>query len=133
MAQDFHCPYCKGILSVEEKIVFSVKTKSGAMGLIFLNPELGNYQTITHPSFEVREGSLNQFLCPICHSNLAALEINENLVKVLISDDNKRIYEVLFSGIAGEHCTYKLKESELETYGEDSDKYQNFFGEGPRY
>lgn len=133
MAQNFHCPYCKGILNVREFIVFSVKTNSDKRGLLFLNPELGNYQTITHPTFPVKEGELNQFLCPICHSNLAALEVNENLVKVLMTDDNMRVYEILFSGIAGEHCTYKLKDTELETYGEDSDKYQNYFGEGPRY
>lgn len=133
MAQDFHCPYCKGVLNVREFIVFSVKTKVGKRGLLFLNPELGNYQTITHPSLNVKEGELNAFICPICHSNLAALEFSENLVKVLMTDENKKVYEVLFSGIAGEHCTYKLKNSELELYGEDSEKYQNFFGEGPRY
>jgi uncharacterized protein YbaR (Trm112 family) len=133
MAQVFRCPYCNGVLNVEDKIVFSVRTKNGVRGLIFLNPELGNYQTITNPSFKVKEGELNQYLCPICHANLAALEINQNLVKVLLTEENKRVYEILFSGIAGEHCTYKLKETELETYGEDSDKYQNFFGEGPRY
>ena len=133
MAHDFRCPYCKGVLNVENRIVFSVKTIQGSRGLIFLNPELGNYQTITHPDFKVAEGELNQYLCPICHSNLAALEINKNLVKVLMVNDNQRVYEILFSGIAGEHCTYKLKDSELEAFGEDSDKYQNFFGEGPRF
>ena len=133
MAKDFHCPYCKGILNVQDKIVFSVKTKQGLRGILFLDPELGNYKTITNPSFKVKEGELNQFLCPICHSNLTALEINENLVKVLMVDDSMRVYEVLFSGIAGEHCTYKLKDRELEAYGEDSEKYQNFFGEGPRF
>jgi hypothetical protein len=133
MAQTFHCPYCRGILNVEDKIVFSVKTKNDLRGLIFLSPELGNYQTITNPSFKVKEGELHHYLCPICHSNLAALEINQNLVKVLLIDDNKRVSEILFSGIAGEHCTYKLREEELEVFGEDADVYQNFFGEGPRY
>ena len=133
MAQDFHCPYCKGTLNVKENIVFAVKNHEGKRGLIFLNPELGNYQATTHPSFKVSEGERNEFVCPICHSNLAALEFNENLVKVLMSDENKRVYEVLFSGIAGEHCTYKLNSTKMEAYGEDSDKYQNFFGEGPRY
>jgi hypothetical protein len=133
MAQDFHCPYCRGILNVQGKIVFSVKTKSGSRGLIFLDPELGNYQTITNPLFNVKEGELFHYLCPICHANLAALEINQNLVKVLLIDDNKKVYEILFSGIAGEHCTYKLKSDELEAFGEDADTYRNFFGEGPRY
>ena len=133
MAHDFYCPYCRGILNVEDKIVFSVKMKNGVRGLVFLSPDLGNYQTITNPSFKVEEGELHHYLCPICHSNLAALEINQNLVKVLLRDENQRVYEILFSGIAGEHCTYKLREEELETFGEDADKYQNFFGEGPRY
>ena len=133
MAQDFHCPYCRGILNIQDKIVFSVKTKSGVRGLIFLSPELGNYQTITNPSFDVKEGELHHYLCPICHANLAALEINQNLVKVLLTDEHKKVYEILFSGIAGEHCTYKLKADELEIFGEDADNYQNFFGEGPKF
>ena len=131
MAQDFLCPYCKGKLKVNDYIVFSVKNHEGKRGLLFLSSKLGDYKTITHPTFNVTEGSHNDFICPICHSNMAALEFNENLVKVLMIDENSRVYEVLFSGIGGEHCTYKIKGSELETYGEDSDKYQKFFGEGP--
>ena len=133
MAQDFLCPYCKGKLKVEDYIVFSVMNHEGKRGLLFLSSKLGDYKTITHSTFNVTEGSHNDFICPICHSNLAALEFNENLVKVLMIDENSLVYEVLFSGIAGEHCTYKIKDSELEAYGEDSEKYQNYFGEGPHF
>jgi uncharacterized protein YbaR (Trm112 family) len=132
MAQDFICPYCKGKLNVKGFIVFSVKTKEDKRGLIFVSPELGNYQTFTHPSFRISKGEQHEFLCPICHSNLAAIEVNENLVKVLMTGENGKVYEILFSGIAGEKCTYKLKDGQLEVYGEDSERYRNFFGEGVR-
>ena len=132
MAQDFICPYCKGKLNVKGFIVFSVKTKEGKSGLIFVSPELGNYQSFTHPSFKISEGEQHEFHCPICHTNLAALEFNEKLVKVLMTSENGKVYEILFSGISGEHCTYKLKDGQLEAYGEDSERYRNFFGEGVR-
>ena len=52
MANDFLCPKCKGYLNVANHIVFTAKTEKGKQGLIFLSPELGNYKTISHPSFQ---------------------------------------------------------------------------------
>ncbi len=133
MANDFHCPYCKGKLNIDENIVLSARTHEAKRGLVCLSPKLGNYVTRTHQSFKIPDGERAEFFCPICHSNLAALELDENLVKVMMTDDNHVVYEILFSGIAGEECTYKLKEDQIESFGGDSHKYRNFFGEFPKY
>lgn len=133
MKKDYICPYCKGKLKVKDFIVFSGKVKTGETGLIFLSPKLGDYHVFTHPSFNHKKGEHVEYFCPICHANLAALEYNENLVKVLMVDEQSAVYEILFSGIAGEHCTYVLKETELEAFGENSKKYKDFIGESPRY
>ena len=133
MSNDFVCPYCKGKLNLKGNLVLSVKNQEGKSGLICLSPQLGNYKIETHSSFSLREGESTEYYCPICHSNLAALEFNENLVKILMVDSNQTVYEILFSGIAGEHCTYKIKGHEIESFGEDSQKYTNFFGAFPNY
>lgn len=133
MKKDFICPYCKGKLNVKNYIVFSVKCQTGCRGIILLSPKLGDYKSITHPSLKIEDGDHIEYHCPICHSNLAALEFNEDLVKVLMSDENQHVYEVLFSGIAGEHCTYVLHDQEMETFGENSSKYMNYLSETHRF
>ena len=128
MKNDFLCPYCKGLLNVRDYIVLSVNTGSGKKGMVFLSPKLGNYDTITHPDFKIKKGEHLDYFCPICHANLAAIEFNENLAKVFMTDESQKVYEIVFSEIAGEHCTYKLVDSHIESYGESSRKYMNFFG-----
>jgi uncharacterized protein YbaR (Trm112 family) len=133
MAKDFICPYCKGNLNIEDEILLAVRNHDAKRGLISLSPEIGKYETKTHPSFSLSQGEHNDFFCPICHANLAALEFNENLAKVLMMDENKQVYEILFSGIEGEHCTYKIHNHDIESFGEDSQTYMNHFGEFPKY
>ncbi len=128
MKNDYLCPYCKGKLKVDQKIVLSVTNESKKSGLVFLSPQLGNYEIKTHPSFEIKEGEHLDYFCPICHANLAAIEYDENLAKVMMMDDSQKIYEIVFSEIAGEHCTYKLVDSMIESYGEHVDHYTNYFG-----
>jgi uncharacterized protein YbaR (Trm112 family) len=128
MKKDYLCPYCKGQLKVNKNIVLSVHTESQKVGLIFLSPELGNYKRLTHPSFEIKEGEHLDIFCPICHANLQAIEFDENLAKVFMTDESQKVYEIVFSEIAGEHCTYKLVDSMIESYGEHNDHYVNHFG-----
>ncbi len=128
MKNDFLCPYCKGKLNIKGNIVLSVHTESNKNGLVFLSPKLGNYETIKHPKFEIKDGEHLDFFCPICHANLAAIEFSENLAKIFMTDESQKVYEIVFSEIAGEHCTYKLVDSMIESYGENLDKYVNHFG-----
>ena len=128
MKNDFLCPYCKGKLNVKGNMVLSIKKEDQKRGLLFLSPNLGNYETTTNPSFKIKEGEHLDILCPMCHANLQAIEFDENLAKVLMTDDSQKVYEIVFSEIAGEHATYKLVDHMLESYGEHTDQYVNHFG-----
>ena len=133
MANDFLCPKCKGFLNVADYIVFAAKTQSGKSGMIFLNPELGNYKTTTHKTFKPKTGEHIDFMCPICHASLAATEIDKNLARVIMRDNNQNMYEIVFSELAGEKATYKLKHHLVDTFGENASKYVNYFGAKPNY
>lgn len=128
MKNDFLCPYCKGKLNVKGSIVLSIRKEDQKRGLLFLSTNLGNYETTTHSTFKLNEGEHLDILCPMCHANLQAIEIDENLAKVLMTDESQKVYEIVFSEIAGEHATYKLVDHMMESYGEHTDHYVNHFG-----
>jgi uncharacterized protein YbaR (Trm112 family) len=127
MWYDYYCPVCKGQLRVDNNLVFTAKSKtSNRKGLIFLSPELGNYTTSKHPEFEVLKGEEFVLYCPICHTTLNREE-NNNLVKVFMKDENGKEYEIFFSGIAGEKCTYKMRDKQVEGMGPDAELYNKYF------
>ena len=128
MKKDYLCPYCKGKLNVKRNIVLAVRNEAQQRGLIFLSAKIGNYESTTHPSFTIKEGEQLEIFCPMCHANLKAIEFDEHLAKVSMMDESQKVYEIVFSEIVGEHCTYKLVEHSVESYGEDKNQYTNFFG-----
>jgi uncharacterized protein YbaR (Trm112 family) len=128
MKTDYLCPHCRGALRVENDIIFAVKTKGGQRGIVLLSPKLGNYRVRKHEDLDLREGDHLETFCPICYSSLRAVEVNTNLAEVLMVDDKGDEYEIYFSEIVGEHSTFKIKDSELESFGDDTDGYLNYFG-----
>jgi transcription initiation factor IIE alpha subunit len=127
MEINYKCPKCKSYLNIGDRIVLSAKVDERQKGLLLFSNELGNYQVKKHDLIQYKKGQKIGFYCPICHSNLAAEDLNLNLVKVIMEENGKE-YTVLFSNIAGEHATYKLHEKKYEAYGKDKDKYINFLG-----
>jgi hypothetical protein len=133
MEINYKCPKCKNLLNIGNKIVFSVKVKSEHKGLIMFENELGNYNVRKHDLIQYEKGEMVGFYCPICHENLAADDVNANLAKVLMVDEDNNEHIVLFSKIAGEQATYKLFGSDIKAYGNDKEKYINHFGHSPTY
>lgn len=133
MEINYKCPKCRSYLNIGNKIVFSVKVNSEQKGLILFEKELGNYEIKKHDLIQYEKGDLVGFYCPICHENLAADDVNSNLAKVLMVDEDENEYTIIFSKVAGEHATYKVSSSDIEAFGEDKEKYINFFGHGPTY
>lgn len=126
MKNDYICPKCRGYLNVEQNICFSAKTKSGKTGLVYLNPEVGNYTFIKHPLFDFKDGDQLEFFCPICQANLESTELSAKLAKVLLYDQqDKAEYEILFSKVSGERCTYKMKAGKVIPFGEHQSRYLN--------
>ena len=127
MRTDFICPKCDGHLLVGGNVIFTVTTKKGRRGLILLSPLLGDYTKVLNPTFKIEKGEGVDYFCPLCHSNLAALDIDHLLVRLLMVDENSEMHEIFFSGIEGENCTYKISEKKYEKYGSESEKYDSYF------
>jgi len=126
MAIDYLCPICRGQLRIVNSIVISVKTKSHKKGLLFLNQAIGNYEKITHPSFEIKEGDELTAFCPICHTTLDREE-NPQLVKLVMIDEKKAEVDVFFSVVVGEECTYVVKDKKVQEVGPDAKLYDKYF------
>lgn len=128
MAVEYLCKICRGHLNVKTSIVMAAtKTNSSERGLIFLNPEIGNYTTTTHPTFRIKEGEEYLYTCPICHSQLNSAKYN-HLVRIIMIDDNRKEFDIYFSGIAGEKCTYKIRGTKVEAVqGSDAKLYDKYF------
>lgn len=125
LKNDILCPKCKGFLNIDEHVVFITRSKKWKGGLIFLNPEVGNYQVTHHPAFHFEEGEKIEFICPICHKNLSSRQ-HENLAQIIMRDEKNQEFEILFSQIAGEHSTYKIIGDHVSYYGEHGDNYIDF-------
>ena len=127
MAVEYLCKVCRGHLKIKTSIVLAAtKTNSSTRGLIFLNPEIGNYTTSTHPSFKIEAGSEYIYTCPICHSQLNSAKYN-HLVRIIMIDDKGKEFNIYFSGIAGEKCTFKIRGASLEKQGPDVRLYDKYF------
>jgi len=120
----FFCPHCNGILSVNNQIVMTVKNDS-KKGLVFLSQHLGDYNIWHHPDFVMKEGERFDFYCPICGATLT-VNGSESLAQIGMEEDGQK-FIIVFSRIKGEHCTYKIKDQNIEArFGEHSESYIDF-------
>lgn len=127
MAIQYLCKACRGHLNVKTSIVLSAtRLNSTKKGLVYLNPELGNYSVTTHPSFTMEEGEEYLINCPICHAHLNSLKY-DHLVRIIMIDEQGKEYDIYFSDIVGEKCTYKISGAEVEKIGPDAVKYNKYF------
>ena len=95
---------------------------------MLLNPELGNYNLIHHSSIEIQEGESLDFFCPICRADLSAVDLHRNLIRILMTDENNKEFDVYFSKICGEHSTFLIQNDNIvEKFGEESSSYVNYF------
>lgn len=128
MKTRFLCPHCRATLRVRQNIIFKVRTEDHRMGIMLINPELGNYHYVSSPDLKFEDGEKVDFMCPVCCENLAARDINPDLVDVIMIDQQDREYHVYFSSIAGEQSTFKIeKDNIVEQHGEDASAYMSYF------
>lgn len=119
------CPKCRGYLNVGDHIILAAESKNHDTGLILFNPEIGNYTTIKNPEFVTKEGEKYEFFCPLCGEKLAA-DIHDNLSHIIMIDEDKTKYQILFSKIAGEKSTYKIVGESAEIFGDHHSNYIDF-------
>jgi hypothetical protein len=129
MAVQYLCKVCRGHLIVKTSIILaatSLKDRT-QRGLILLNPELGNYTTATHPSFKIKKGEEYIYTCPICSAQLNSMKYM-HMVRLIMIDEKEKEYNIYFSGIAGEKCTYKIRGHKIEEkIGRDVKIYNKYF------
>ena len=130
---NFLCPQCRSQLVPNKKIVLLAKLPDGEQGLLLLSPILGEYSATTHAAFNVNAGDKVDIFCPVCHADLGDYHDDQNLAKVIMIDDREEEYDIIFSEIIGQRCTFKIHGEEMEKYGEDADIYTNYWGEAPKY
>lgn len=129
MAVQYLCKVCRGHLNVKSSIILAAANLSNRAqrGLILLDPELGNYTKTTHSSFKINKGEEYIYTCPICAAQLNSMKYLHMVRIIMIDDDNKE-YNIYFSGIAGEKCTYKIRGNKIEEKkGPDVKIYNRYF------
>jgi hypothetical protein len=122
---NYQCPHCKGYITLDGSLLFSVRTPDHNVGLISLHMELGNYAVNKNPDFEYNEGDHLDFYCPICHAELAS-DFHKNLAKIIMIDENKKEFDILFSRVAGQKTTFKIIGETIEVFGDDSAEYLDY-------
>jgi len=129
MAVEYLCKVCRGHLNVKTSIILAASSLAdrSQRGLIYLNPDLGNYTRTTHPSFQLKEGAEYIYTCPICGAQLNSMKYL-HMVRILMKDDDGKEFNIYFSGIAGEKCTFKIRGNKIEQKsGPDVKIYDKYF------
>jgi transcription elongation factor Elf1 len=129
MAVEFLCKVCRGHLKPKTSIILTATNLKNRTdkGLVFLNPEIGNYTHTTHSSFQIRKGEEYIFTCPICNAQLNSMKYL-HLVRILMIDEGGNESSIYFSGIGGEKCTYKIRDDKVEaSTGPDVKIYNKYF------
>ena len=131
MEINYLCPKCRSFLNIGTKVVLSVHVKESQKGLLLFEKKLGDYDVKKHDLIQYEKGQMVGFYCPICHENLAA-DLNTNLAKVIMIDEDNNEYDILFSKVVGEQATYKMKSGNIEAFGADKNKYLDSLKKGEK-
>ena len=105
---------------------FLLKGKRIQKGLVFLSSEIGDYDIIKHPYFDLDEGDITDIHCPICHANLKC-QRNPNFARIIMVDEDLVEFEFIFSRIVGEKCSFMINKGEVIRYGHHAERYNDFF------
>lgn len=124
MKRNYKCPICRSYIRVGDYIVLSFKSPVNETGLIFLSPEIGNYEKLSHPEFKLKEGEAYKVYCPVCHTTLNEKD-KENMVKIILEQEGEE-FDIHFSNIVGEEMTYKVTKQEVIKFGR-SDRLSKYF------
>lgn len=122
---NFLCPKCLAQIRIGNHLIFKVKNQKKQSGLILLHPQIGNYASVKHPDFEVAEGEVLEFFCPVCNSSLVS-DIHKNLAHVILHEENGHDHDVYFSQVSGEHSTFEISGEAVRAAGEDAGRYTYF-------
>ena len=103
---NYACPNCRSYLLVWNNIVLIVKScTEDKQGILLLNPELGNYEFICNYKFDFKGMECLDYFCPVCDSNLTATDVNRNLARIIMIDEDQKEYDLYLSRHSGEQSS----------------------------
>jgi hypothetical protein len=122
---DFLCPKCREYLRVGDHIIFKVKNSRKQSALLLLSPQIGNYASQKHRTFEIKTGEKLEFYCPLCNVSLIS-DIHKDLAHVMLQDESGYNHDVYFSQIVGEHSTFETDGDSVHIEGENAGRFTYF-------
>ena len=120
---DYKCPKCRGHLNAGGHVIFSTMNTKKTKGLLLLSPSVGDYSFKKHEAYNVTDGELIEFFCPICQENLKSKK-NPDFVELKMVDHNSEEYGVMFSRKAGVKSTYVVANENVKSFGDDAMDYE---------
>ena len=114
---DYICPHCKGHLNVGGNLVFATRTKRKHKGLIMMSPKVGDYSYLHHDKFQLEQGEMLDFECPICQADLSSVENEGHAMIYMVGAEDNFEFELYFSRTTGKGNTYLVAHEGVETYG----------------
>jgi hypothetical protein len=116
----YACPQCDAMLNPDETVVLIGECGPHRV-LMGFHPEPGNYRVYLQPGFELAEGSLWEFFCPVCSQSLM-MEYAPGLCALDVATQGVR-HRLFFSRIAGEHATFVITAEGIDNHGSDAKKH----------
>jgi hypothetical protein len=89
--------------------------------LMGFHPEPGNYRAYLPPEFNLQEGSMWDFSCPVCDRSLVS-EIAPELCALDMATQGAR-HRLFFARTAGEQATFVITAEGIATHGKDADQH----------
>jgi hypothetical protein len=126
----YFCPKCDAALNPNVKIILTARRRDEE-GLILLDPQPGNYQSIVAEEFPLEATDLVEFHCPVCGHELTA-ESNGEMACLAYRFSTGKNGTVYFARRYGEHATYFVSDDDVQSFGENAlqNVGLNYFGSG---
>jgi len=126
---DYICPNCKGHLNVGDYVVFATHTQRKHKGLLMMSPLIGEYKYFHHEKYQLENGEMVGFGCPICQCDLTSIKNKDHAMIYMVVDEDSTEYELYFSKIAGNQSTYVVAQDNIESFGDDALDFEEIFYE----
>ena len=126
---DYLCPKCKGHLNVGGHLVFATRTKRKHKGLLLLDPTVGEYQYKHHDKFQLEDGEMVDFECPVCQADLTSKDRKDHAMINMIGAEDNAEYDLYFSKVAGNRSTYLVAQDNIEMFGDDAIDFDDLYYE----
>ena len=120
MRWKYSCPHCQSMLNPDETVIVIGRIE-GRRVLVGLHPEPGDYRAFLPPDFEVAEGSVWDFGCPVCGADLST-GVAPALCALDMVEDGAR-HRVYFSRTAGEQATFVISAEGVERFGVHAERH----------